>query len=766
LAEDIRDVRSLLARVFAFLLAVALAAPAVASPVTSVRELPTGLEVQTDSGNLTVEPWSQSIVHVRFGPIGYRGNYNPSVIAAPAKVPFDIRQTADAYILATAKLTARISKATAAVSFTDTRGNILLQEAERSIGNGTVQAFATRTSIFGLGQHVDGLLDYSGSSVHLQQKNGDVAVPMMLSPNGFGVLWNNASVMDVDVAKPGEKRPLVIRNEAGAGIDYHFILGPEADQVIAGYRWLTGDAPLMPKWSWGFWQSREHYETQDQLLGIARTYRAMGVPIDAVVIDWQHWRPGDWGAHKFDPARFPDPAEMVRTLHQWNVHVPVSVWARFDPNTANTKELEAAGGLFGPTYNNVYPPGNGRWYDAWNPKARRIYWDQIQRGYGVLGFDTWWLDASEAELGGNWGQMRELRTAAGPGAEVYNSYPLLHTTAVHDGMRRDMPDKRVMILTRSAYAGQQRNGALTWSGDTQGTWDSFRKNVTAALNFSMSGIPYWSADIGGFFGGDTHDRDYAELFNRWEQFAIFTPQFRVHGTNGGKEIWNWNGDVQPQLIENVKLRYRLLPYIYSLAWDVMKNRGSMMRALLFDFRSDPKAVAQPDEYMFGKALLVAPVVEKGARARKVYLPAGKGWFDFFGSRRFAGGQTIEAEAPMSHIPIFASAGSIVPIGPVKPFADARSDEPIELRVYPGANGSFELYDDAGEGFGYEKGEYNLVGLAWNDRTRSFSLARRLGAFPGMARSQQFKIVCGSAAAVSRLVSYSGDAVTVKLPACR
>jgi alpha-D-xyloside xylohydrolase len=752
--------------VLALAVGVGLAAPACAGTVTSVRQLATGLELHTDTGDLSVEPWSDSIIHVRFGPPGYRGNYNPSVIATPGKVAFTIRQTADTYVLTTSKLSARISKATAAISFNDARGDTLLQEAERSIGKGTAQAFATRTPIFGLGQHVDGLLDYSGSTVHLQQKNGDVAVPMMLSPKGFGILWNNASVMDVDVAKPGEKYPLVVRNEAGAGIDYHFILGPETDQVIAGYRWLTGDAPLMPRWSWGFWQSREHYETQDQVLGIARTYRAMGVPIDAVVIDWQHWRPGDWGAHKFDPARFTDPAGMVRTLHQWNVHVPVSVWARFDPDTANAKELDAAGGLFPPTYNNVYPPGKGRWYDAWNPKAREIYWKQISRSYGALGFDTWWLDASEAELGGNWGQMRELTTAAGPGAEVYNSYPLLHTAAVHDGMRRDYPDKRVMILTRSAYSGQQRNGALTWSGDTQGNWDSFRKNVTAALNFSMSGIPYWSADIGGFFGGDTHDREYAELFNRWEQFAIFTPQFRVHGTNGGKEIWNWNGDIQPQLIENVKLRYRLLPYIYSLSWDVTKNRGSMMRALVFDFRGDAKALAQTDEYMFGKSLLVAPVVEKGALKRKVYLPSGTSWFDFFTDKRVAGGQTIEADAPTNHIPVFARAGSIVPLGPVKPYADAPSSAPIELRVYPGANGTFALYDDAGEGFGYEKGEYSLVRLAWNDRARTLSVAGRQGRYPGMAGTQQFKVQCGAVPAAAKLVSYSGSATTVALPDCR
>jgi alpha-D-xyloside xylohydrolase len=731
-----------------------------------VRELPTGIELHTDGGDLTVEPWSDSIIHVRFGPEGYRGNYNPSVIATPGKVRFGFRQTADAYVLTTPKLSARISKATAVVSFTDARGNLLLQEAERSLNKGTTQAFATRTPVFGLGQHVNGLLDYSGSTVHLQQKNGDVAVPMMLSPKGFGILWNNASIMDVDVAKPGEKHPLVIRNEAGAGIDYDFILGPDADQIIAGYRWLTGDAPLMPRWSWGFWQSREHYETQDQVLGIARTYRAMGVPIDAVVIDWQHWRPGEWGADKFDPTRFPDPAQMVRTLGEWHVHVPISVWARFDPETENAKALDAAGGLFPPTYPNVYPPGKGRWYDAWNPTARRIYWGGIHRGYGALGFDTWWLDASEAELGGKWGEMRELQTAAGPGAAVYNSYPLLHTTAVHDGMRRDMPDKRVMILTRSAYSGQQRNGALTWSGDTQGSWESFSKNVTAALNFSMSGIPYWSADIGGFFGGDTHDPAYAELFNRWEQFAIFTPQFRVHGTNGGKEIWNWNGDIQPQLIDNVKLRYRLLPYIYSLSWDVTRNRGTMMRALVFDFRGDEKAIAQTHEYMFGKALLIAPVVEKGARERPVYLPAGTSWFDFFSGRRFAGGQTVTAGAPMSHIPVFARAGGIVPIGPVKPYADAPSDEPIELRVYPGANGSLALYDDAGDGFGYEKGEYSLVRLAWNDRSRTLSLAAREGTYPAMAPRQKFKIVCGSAPAVAKPVSYSGPAMSVTLPDCR
>lgn len=730
-----------------------------AQPVMTAK----GLELDTLRGVLTVEPWTSSIIHVRFGPQGYKGNYNPSVIAQPTSAHFTVRETATAFLISTSRLTVKVSKAASTVTFVDSAGRILLEEAERSIGNGTLDAFATPVPLYGLGEHQNGLLDYRGSSVHLQQKNGDVAVPMMLSPRGFGILWNNASVMDVDVAKEGAKFPLVIRNDAGAGIDYDFILGPDADQVIAGYRWLTGDAPLMARWTWGFWQSREHYETGDQELGVARAYRAMGVPIDAVVTDWQHWRAGEWGAMKFDPARWPNPNAFVEQMHGLHVHLPVSVWARFDPDTANAKALEAIGGLFAPTFRNVYPPGKGRWYDAWNPKARGLYWQMIRDNYGAEGFDAWWLDASEPELGGDWGELRSLTTAAGPGAEVFNSYPLLHTSAVFEGMRRDFPNKRPVILTRSAFAGQQRNSSITWSGDTQGNWDVFRKQIPAALNFSMSGIPYWSADIGGFFGGDTHDPKYAELFTRWEQFAIFTPQFRVHGTNGGKEIWNWNGDAQARLIKNVKLRYRLLPYLYSLSWDVMANRGTIMRALAFDFRSDPKALALTDEYMFGKALLVAPVVEQGATSRSVYLPGKQSWFDFWTGKRMAGGQAVEAPAPIDQIPVYARAGSIVPLGPVKPYADAPPDGPIEIRVYPGADGTFALYDDAGDGFDYTRGEYSLIHFAWDDRSRTLSIAPREGRY---ASNPGFRIVCGSSSEVARDVSYAGQAVRVKLPKCR
>ena len=743
--------------------AFAAASSAGAARIESTRRIPTGLELRTADGVLTVEPWSDTIIHVRFGPPSYFGNYNPSVVASPEKVRFDVRDTSDAFLLSTPRLRLSIDKATSSISFRDSNGAKLLEEAQRTIGHGTVEAFQTNSIIYGLGQHQDGLLDYGGNSVHLQQKNGDVGVPFLLSPAGFGILWNNASIMDVDVGKPGARFPLVIRNEAGLGIDYDFILGPELDQVIAGYRWLTGDAPLMPRWSWGFWQSREHYETQDQELGVARTYRAMGVPLDAVVTDWQHWRPGEWGAMRFDPNRWPDPKGMVDTMHAMHVHLPVSVWARFDPDTANAKALANAGGLLAPTFKNVYPGGFGRWYDAWNSKARALYWEMIRGSYAVQGFDAWWLDASEPELGGDWGELRNIATAAGPGREVFNSYPLLHTTAVYDGMRRDVPEKRPLLLTRSAYAGQQRNATITWSGDVKGDWETFRKQIPAALNFSMSGIPYWSADIGGFFGGDVHDRKYAELFTRWEQFAIFTPQFRVHGTGAGKEIWNWDGDVQKRLIENVKLRYRLLPYIYSLSWDVTKNRGTMMRALAFDFRADSKALTVTDEYLFGRALLVAPVVQEGATTRSVYLPGKHPWYDFWTGKRIDGGQSIEAAAPIDRIPAYVRAGAILPLGPVKPYADAPSDEPVEIRVYPGDDGNFTLYDDAGDGLGYQRGEFSAVRLTWKDRSRTLSIASRDGTY---SLNPRLRIICGSVPQLTRDIGYTGRAVQVRLGECR
>jgi alpha-D-xyloside xylohydrolase len=725
-----------------------------------------GIRVETGQGVVSVEMMTDRIAHIRIGAQGYSGNYNPAVIASPQPVTFTVSEADGAVTLKTDALQVKVSD-WGGVSFLTPDGKSLIEDGGRDLKHGVTQrfntAFGEANAFYGLGQHQNGLLDYSGTTVHLQQANRDVAVPVLVSAGGFGILWNNAAVTDVDIGLPSAPT-VVLRSEAGDGVDYDFIYGPDLDDVIGGYRQLTGDAPMMARWTWGLWQSKERYSTQEELLSVAAKYRAMKAPFDAVVQDWQYWQPGQWGSHRFDPARYPDPAAMVKTLHDEHVHTVISVWARLDPGTANAAELDAAGGLYPKTYRNVYPAGQGRWYDAWNPKARDIYWRQVMQNLGTLGFDGWWLDASEAELGGSWGEMREVTTAAGPGAVVFNAYPLMHTTAVHDGMVRDQPDKRAMVLTRSAYAGQQRNAAITWSGDTMGTWDVFRRQIPAALNFSLSGIPYWSADIGGFFGGDPKDPAYAELFTRWYQFGVFNPMFRVHGTGAGKELWAFDAPTQKILLDYDKLRYRLLPYIYSASWDVTSRQGTMMRALAFDFRTDTEALHVADEYMFGKALLVAPVVQAGARQRTVYLPGGDTWYDFWTGKKQTGRQVV-ADAGIATVPVFVRAGSILPLGPVKPYADAPSNAPVELRVYPGRDGSYELYDDAGDGYGYRQGQYATVAMKWSDAAHRLDIAGRKGGFAGMPARQTFTVRCGSAGGKAQTVTYDGKPVSINLSGC-
>jgi alpha-D-xyloside xylohydrolase len=744
-----------------------------AAPSSKATTTATGLQIETAAGVLSLEPWAENIIHVRFAAAAsWSNSCNSWVIGKPAQITWTVDEAQDSWVLKTGALQARVRKRDGVLSFLDKAGAVLLgegAEARRLSADGAgpvMQAFDTVTSLYGLGQHQNGMLDYWGSTVHLQQANRDVAVPMMVSPRGFGVLWNNASVTDVDIGQSAAAAAFVIRSEAGGGIDYDFIFGPGLDEVIAGYRQLTGDVPLMPRWMWGLWQSRERYATQAELLNVGARYRALAAPLDVVVQDWQYWRPGQWGSHEFDPARYPDPKAMIAALHEEHLHAAVSVWPRFDPSTNTLAQLDRVGAAFPRIYPNVYPSGEGRWYDPFSSAGRALYWSQIQLHLGSLGFDAWWLDGSEAELGGRWGEMRDVSTGGGPGREVYNAYPLMHTTAVYQGMRRDVSGRRPVILTRSAFAGQQRNAAITWSGDTHGDWETFRRQIPAALNFSLSGIPYWSADIGGFFGGDPKSADYSELFTRWYAFAVFNPMFRVHGTGPGKELWAFKPDIQQVLLNYDQLRYRLLPYIYSGSWDVTHNRATMMRPLAMDFRQDTRVFQIIDEYMFGRALLVSPVVQAGAQVRTVYLPAGATWYDFWTGTYHAGGQVISVEADLANIPLHVRAGSIVPLGPVKLYADAHSDEPTEIRVYPGADGVFELYDDEGDGFGYEQHRYATVRFAWHDQRRALDISSRQGRFPGMPLKQRLRIVCGAGGAKSIESLYVGKAITLALPDCQ
>ena len=744
---------------------------------TGIERTATGVALAIPGATLRIEPWNERIVHVRFGrTLDWPGSYNPAVTGRVSDVAWNLATTPEAITVSTATLKVRVKRSNGAIEFLDADGKTITTatglgpSSLPADANGAVkQLFALdeNEAAYGLGQHQGGLMDYRGNTVRLQQANRDVAVPMFVSSRGYGILWNNASVTNVDVSLPQASGQLVFRSEYGSGIDYDFIYGPELDGVVGGYRALTGQAPMMARWTWGLWQSKERYQSQDELVGVARRYRALGIPLDAVVQDWQYWRKDGWGSHEFDSTRYPDPAAMMRELHAANVHAIISVWARFNLGTANLAALDRAGAAYPPVYQSDYPFGPARWYDPFSKPGRALYWQQIMAHLGAQGFDGWWLDASEPELGGDPDQMRALDTAQGPGTQVYNAYPLWHTTGVYEGARRDLPNKRPFILTRSAFAGQQRNAAVTWSGDTHGTWDALRRQIPAGLNFSLSGIPYWSADIGGFFGGSPQDPAYAELFTRWYQFAVFNPMFRVHGTGGGREPWAFPEATQKILVQYDRLRYRLLPYIYSLSWDVTHRSGTMMRPLAMDFRGDPAALVIADEYMFGKSLLVSPVVQAAAAIRTVYLPAGSAWYDFWTGQRQEGGQVVGAKADISTIPLYVPAGSILPLGPVKQYADQRSDAAIELRIYPGKDGAFELYDDEGDGHGYEAARYSTLSLAWKDNEHRLQFGSRVGSFPGQASRQKFRLVCGVQGTHAKPVDmvYAGDALTVPLPDC-
>jgi alpha-D-xyloside xylohydrolase len=462
---------------------------------------------------------------------------------------------------------------------------------------------------------------------------------------------------------------------------------------------------------------------------------------------------------------------MVDSIHKMNAHILISVWARFDLDTANGKELERAGALYPPVIPNVYPKGQGKWYDAFNAEGRRIYWKQIWDRLGTMGMDGWWLDATEPEIGGKWGEYRTYTTAEGSGAAVFNAYPLMTTTGIYQGQRAQTDKKRAIVLTRSAYAGQQRNSAISWSGDIRGTWDVFRKQIPAGLNFSMSGIPYWNTDIGGFFGGNPKDPKYQELFVRWFQFGTFTPMFRVHGTGAGKEFWQFDEPTQQTLRKFERLRYRLMPYIYSVSWQVTDKGGSMLRPLVMDFASDRNALTIADQYLFGPDLMVNPVITAGATTRPVYLPGKTAWYDFWTGKRETAGGRVDASAPIESMPLYVPAGSILPLGPDVEYVDQKPADPLEVRVYPGANGSFTLFEDAGESYDYEHGAYTTIPLRWNDSTKTLTIGKRAGAYEGMLKQRTFRVVLVDRqrgggldeSAGVRPVAYSGEEVRVKLP---
>ena len=565
-------------------------------------------------------------------------------------------------------------------------------------------------------------------------------------PNGGYI-----ALLHNDPRPEADRRSLSLASEYGQGLDYYFVAGADMDGVISGYRQLTGKSPIIPKWAYGFWQSRQRYHTQAELLDVLREYRKRGLPLDNIVQDWFYWPENAWGCHCFDPERFPNPEAMVEAVHRQNARVMISVWPKFYPTTENYKELDAVGGIYrrnveagakdwvGPGYLNAF-------YDPYNPVAREIYWRQIREGLAEKGFDAWWLDSDEPDFHSNLSIEERARrmgpTALGPGAAFFNSYPLVHVDGFYENLIEFKPDVRPFILTRSGFGGIQRASAALWSGDVVARWDDLRDQISAGVNISMSGVPNWTHDIGGFALEDRYTKqdpahldEWRELNLRWFQFGAFSPLFRSHGEPPKREIFELApaGSAMYRSMEWYdKLRYRLMPYIYTLGADAHHRDGTIMRGLVMDFPADRHAWNIDDQYLFGPAFLVAPMTEFKARERQVYLPAGTLWYDYYSGRSLEGGQTITAAAPYERMPLFVRAGSIVPTGPAIQHTEEGKGGPITLHVYTGADGSFSIYEDDGVSRQYLNGAWSRIPLAYDEATKTLTIGSREGGYPGMA----------------------------------
>lgn len=586
-------------------------------------------------------------------------------------------------------------------------------------------------------------------------------------------------------------------SEMNPEIDYYFVAGEDMDEVISGYRTLTGKAQVMPKWAMGYWQSREKYNSSDEIVSTFREFRARQIPVDNIVLDWLHWPQDAWGSHEFDPQRFPDPKGMVDEIHGMNGRIMVSVWPKFYQTTEHYKEFDEKGWMYQQAIEDsikdwVGPGYMGSFYDAYHPEARKLFWKQMQDHYYPLGFDAWWMDASEPNIR----DCTDLQyrkdlcgpTALGPSAEYFNAYALVNADAIYNGQRGVEPDKRVFLLTRSGFAGLQRYSTATWSGDIATRWEDMKAQISAGLNFAISGIPYWTMDIGGFCvedryvagqveynktGRENDDyKEWRELNARWYQFGAFCPLFRAHGQYPFREIWNIAPEGHPayqSVVYYTKLRYNLMPYIYSLAGMTHFADYTIMRPLVMDFMADTQVNDISDQYMFGPGLMVCPVYEYGARSREVYFPNTGGWYDFYTGKYMAGGkQTVDA--PYERIPLYVREGAIIPYGPDMQYSDEKPASEITLYVYQGKDGEFTLYEDENVNYNYEKGAYAMIPFAYDDAEGTLTIGQRQGEFPGMLKERSFRVVVVNKdkpqpfdlKAKGQLVKYDGAEVVVKL----
>jgi len=724
------------------------------NPVHSIRRNADGLTVFLESGALRFRVCTDSIVRVLYSPERDFPAVAEYVVSKTEWPPadFDVAENEREITLTVAKLKVVVARKDSSIVFYDAAGKKLAAENDRTMtpvevnGEKTyhlerfTNLWDTQEAFYGLGQHQGGVFNWRGESVDMVEDNTNISIPLLVSSNGYGIFWNN----------PSRSRfnnrfihALYISSEVAEQMDYYFIYGPHFDRIIGAYRELTGAAPLFGKWAYGYWQCKNRYDSQAEILSIAMRYRSEHIPLDNIVQDWFWWN--TMGEPVWN-RNYPDPRGMMDELHRENIHLMVSVWPYFRPGSPVYDDMAAKGLFIDKTRVGAFHPAGMALYDAFNPEARNYYWNLMDGALFKIGVDAWWLDTTEPETEGREESVllhNQVRMDGKPasGARYANLFPLMTTSAVYQGQRAASDQKRVFILSRSAFAGAQRNAAAVWSGDVNPNWETFRRQIPAGLNYSLAGNPYWTTDIGGFTAANPDDPSYRELYTRWFEFGAFCPIFRAHGTRSTNqnEIWSYGPEVQKILTRYDRLRYRLMPYIYSVAWKTTSEGYTPMRALVMDFRDDPRTWNIGDQFLFGPSLLVSPVSEPGATTRHLFLPPGR-WYNFWTGESVEGARFIDTPAPLSEMPLFVRAGSIVPMGPNLEYAEQPSTGPIELRVYTGVDADFTLYQDDGKTYKYEKAEHLTIAIHWDQAKGRLRIGDRLGQYPGMAAKQLFRVV--------------------------
>lgn len=779
-----------------------------------------GIIFSKENSTTEIKFYSSNTVRIIKYPIGKTSKKNSlSVIKAAQKIKFSVSESNNNIVLKTTDLQIFINSEKGEINFKSSSNQELVKELESGFtpfndaGNSTYsvsQSFLLEKNepIYGLGILQNGKMSQRNTDVKMIQNNTWDFVPFFQSVKGYGIFWDNYSPTQFT----DTPQKTSFSSEVGDVIDYYFIYGKNADGVVSGMRNLTGNVPMLPLWTYGYWQSKERYKSQDELVEVVKKYRDLKVPLDGIIQDWQYWGNNyQWNAMDFVSPDFPDAKKTIQNIHDMNAHLSVSIWSSFGPMTNQYREMEKKGMLFNiktwpESGREVWPPDMNypsgvRVYDAYNPEARNIYWKYLNKGIFSLGVDSWWMDSTEPDHLSQKPEDLDTKTYLGSFRKVRNAYPLMTVGGVYDHQRETSNDKRVFILTRSAFAGQQRYAANTWSGDVNSSWESLRNQIPAGLNFSLTGNPNFNSDIGGFFAG-VYKRNggaknpmFQELYVRWLQYGTFTPMMRSHGTDVPREIYQFGnkGDIAYDAIEKfIKLRYSMLPYIYSTSWDVSKNNSSFLRALWMDFSSDNKTWDINNEYLFGKSFLVAPILNAQYTPEKIvktdenegwnktdaskkenslsnidftqnktvklYLPAGADWFDFWTNEKQKGGREIQKAVNIHSIPLYVKAGSIIPFGAEVQYATEKKWDNLTIKIYPGTNADFILYEDEFDNYNYEKGDYTEIPFHWNENAKILTIDSRKGKFKGMIDKRNFTIILPNGQ--QKVVNYSGKKVII------